>query len=85
MAVPQDDAPPHLLPKVETRQHWVVDTTRLRRELGYRELVPRLEALKQTVEWERANPPSPERIPSDEEMASRSAAEDVVLETIADD
>jgi nucleoside-diphosphate-sugar epimerase len=84
VAVPQDDAPPHLLQKLETHQHWVVDTTRLRRELGYKELMPRLEALKQTVEWERANPPSPDRIPSDEEVASRSAAEDAVLERIAD-
>lgn len=80
VTVPRHAAPSHLFQKWDTRQHWVVDTTRLRRELGYREVVPLLKALRQTIEWERANPPSPETIPSDEEMASRSVAEDAVLE-----
>jgi nucleoside-diphosphate-sugar epimerase len=38
-------------------QHLVADATRLRRELGYAEEVPREEALRRTIEWERANPP----------------------------
>jgi nucleoside-diphosphate-sugar epimerase len=37
----------------------VTDTTRIRQELGYREEVPRAEALRRTVEWERGNPPEP--------------------------
>jgi nucleoside-diphosphate-sugar epimerase len=37
--------------------HWVVDTTRIRAELGYMEVVPQEEALRRTVEWQRANPP----------------------------
>ena len=36
--------------------HWVVDTTRIRAELGYMEVVPQEEALRQTVAWQRANP-----------------------------
>ena len=36
--------------------HWVVDTTRIRAELGYMEVVPQEEALRTTVEWQRANP-----------------------------
>ena len=36
--------------------HWVVDTTRIRAELGYMEIVPQEEALRRTVEWQRANP-----------------------------
>ena len=36
--------------------HWVIDTTRIRAELGYMEVVPQEEALRQTVEWQRANP-----------------------------
>ncbi|NQW16830.1 MAG: NAD-dependent epimerase/dehydratase family protein [Chloroflexi bacterium] len=80
IVAPTEDALPHMLQSYETRQDWVVDTTRIRSELGYAESVPRLDALKRTVEWERANPPSSERIPSDEEMASRYAAEDAVLE-----
>jgi nucleoside-diphosphate-sugar epimerase len=36
--------------------HWVVDTTRIRAELGYMEVVPQEEALRRTVEWQWANP-----------------------------
>ena len=36
--------------------HWVLDTTRIRAELGYMEVVPQEEALHRTVEWQRANP-----------------------------
>ena len=36
--------------------HWVVDTTRIRAELGYMEVVPQEVALRQTVDWQRANP-----------------------------
>ena len=39
------------------QHHWVVDTTRIRAELGYMEVVPQEEALRRTVEWQRANPP----------------------------
>jgi hypothetical protein len=38
-------------------QHVIVDSSRIRRELGYCEIVPRAEALRRTVEWERAHPP----------------------------
>ena len=37
-------------------QDLVVDTSRIRNELGYAELIPRSEALRRTVAWERANP-----------------------------
>ncbi len=36
--------------------HWVVDTTRIRAELGYMEVVPQEEALRRTVEWQWTNP-----------------------------
>jgi nucleoside-diphosphate-sugar epimerase len=36
--------------------HWVVDTTRIRAELGYMEVVPQEEGLRRTVEWQWANP-----------------------------
>jgi nucleoside-diphosphate-sugar epimerase len=39
------------------QHHWVVDTTRIRAELGYMEVVPQEEALRRTVEWQWANPP----------------------------
>jgi len=39
-------------------QQWIIDSGRIRSELGYEEMVPREEALRRTVAWERANPPS---------------------------
>ena len=36
-----------------TAQDLAVDTTRIRAELGYREVVDPHDALRQTVEWER--------------------------------
>src|SRR6201988_23226 len=36
--------------------HWVVDTTRIRAELGYMEVVPQEQAMRQTVKWQWANP-----------------------------
>lgn len=47
----------HLHMPYDTSQHSVADDTRIREELGYRELVPEDEALRRTIAWERANPP----------------------------
>lgn len=58
--VPESDFPAELRwADLDTTHHWVVDTTRIRRELGYDEQLSRAEALKRTVDWERANPPNP--------------------------
>lgn len=57
VALPEDALPRHLLPGIDTAQELVADTTRIRRELGYRGTVSREEALRRTVRWERANPP----------------------------
>jgi len=43
--------------EINAEQDIVVDTSRLRRELGYKERVDIEEALRRTVAWERANPP----------------------------
>jgi nucleoside-diphosphate-sugar epimerase len=40
-----------------TAQHWFVDTTRIRQELGYKEIVSPEEALKRTIDWQRSHPP----------------------------
>ena len=39
------------------RHHFVADTRKIRRELGYREPVALDEALRRTIAWERAHPP----------------------------
>jgi len=53
VVVPQGSLSPDGL---HFEQHWVVDATRIRAELGYMEVVPQEEALRRTVEWQKANP-----------------------------
>jgi nucleoside-diphosphate-sugar epimerase len=57
MVLPNDQTPEHLKPPGNTAQHWELDSTRIRCELGYREVVPLDEAIRRTIAWERANPP----------------------------
>ena len=54
-------------------QHWAVDATRTRSELGYTDRVDLDVAIAQTVAWERANPPARPSAPIDYE------AEDAVI------
>ncbi|PYR78913.1 MAG: NAD-dependent dehydratase [Acidobacteria bacterium] len=56
--MPDDRLPLHLRAPANTAQHWIGDTTRIRNELGFREMVTRDEAIRRTVEWEAANPPN---------------------------
>jgi len=42
-----------------TDQDLTMDSSRIRAELGYREVVPPAEALQKAVAWERANPSAP--------------------------
>jgi nucleoside-diphosphate-sugar epimerase len=57
VVVPDDRLPRHLDRGLDPRQHWVADTSRIRRELGYKETLSREEALRRTIEWEKAHPP----------------------------
>ena len=57
IAVPRDRAPKHLIHPYRFEQHLFMDSRRIRTELGYVEPVLVDEALRRTVEWERANPP----------------------------
>ena len=56
---------------VDFRQHYDLDTSRIREELGYAEVVDERTALERTIEWERANPP--------DEFEADYAAEDAAL------
>jgi hypothetical protein len=49
----------HLVFPGNSAQHWEVDSSRIRRELGYREPVSIDEGIRHTIEWERANPINP--------------------------
>ena len=54
--VPKSELPVHLNTPFDYEHNLEVDTSRIRRELGYEEKISRHEALRRTVEWERANP-----------------------------
>ncbi|HEY7405908.1 MAG TPA: NAD-dependent epimerase/dehydratase family protein [Candidatus Angelobacter sp.] len=58
VVLPHDRTPKHLLLPGNTAQHLIATSDRIRRELGYRELVSREEAVRRTIDWERANPPA---------------------------
>jgi nucleoside-diphosphate-sugar epimerase len=57
VVLPKDRIPAHLVFPGNTAQHWEADSTRIREELGWREIVPLDEAISRTIAWERANPP----------------------------
>ena len=54
VTLPSNGLPKHLQEDLDWRQDWLVDSSRIRRELGYREAVPYEEGLRRTVEWQRA-------------------------------
>lgn len=58
VALPSERAPAHLKSPGNLDQDWVADTSRIRTELGYAEPVPRSEAIRRTIAWERAHPPA---------------------------
>src|SRR6202142_3390539 len=57
VTLPEERMPAHLAQPGNRAQHWDADSTRIRQELGYREKVPLDQAIRCTVEWERAHPP----------------------------
>jgi nucleoside-diphosphate-sugar epimerase len=57
IAVPGTYLPTHLAVDIDTEQHLVADTSRIRQELHYAEPVPLDEALARTITWERMHPP----------------------------
>ncbi|HEY3051209.1 MAG TPA: NAD-dependent epimerase/dehydratase family protein [Gaiellaceae bacterium] len=73
VAVPGEAIPESLRWEFDTRQEYVMDSTRIRAELGYAEEIPLSEGLRRTIDWERANPP-PE-IQLDYEAEDRAVAE----------
>jgi nucleoside-diphosphate-sugar epimerase len=58
LRVPRADLPESMRSPLRTEQDLVVDSSRIREELGYVEPVGQERALRETVAWERSNPPS---------------------------
>jgi len=57
VTLPRASLPPHLRDAHEYSQHLAYDTSRIRAELGYSEVVSVDEGLRRTVAWLRAHPP----------------------------
>jgi nucleoside-diphosphate-sugar epimerase len=57
ITLPEEQLPERLARKINTSQDLLYDITRIRQELGYREPISLDEALKETIAWQRANPP----------------------------
>jgi nucleoside-diphosphate-sugar epimerase len=72
--LPAERMPPHLRTSYETRQDLVVDTRRIRTELGFTEPVSRQEGVHRTIAWEREHPPETGD-PGTREYAAEDAAE----------
>jgi len=74
VALPAIQLPPSLRREMfDFSQQYEVDSSRIRRELGYSEIVSFDEALRRTIAWERANPP--EKIPPENfDYAAEDAA-----------
>lgn len=58
VVLPHDQTPKHLLWPGNTRQHIVASSECIRKELGYQESVAREEAIRCTIDWDRAHPPA---------------------------
>src|SRR5262245_57074202 len=77
VALPEDALPQSMLEPYRWEQHLVADTNRFRKELGHEEETPRQEALRRSIEWERAN------LPADIDLKRFDyAAEDAALKRI---
>jgi nucleoside-diphosphate-sugar epimerase len=70
----KESMPEHLAVPYNFDHHLRADTSRIRNELGYSELVSLDEAMRETVEWERTHPPQPV-----DEKRFNYAAEDEAL------
>ena len=58
VVLPVERMPRHLLQPGNYAQHWTATSARIRRELGYTEPVTIEEAIRQTIAWEKENPPT---------------------------
>jgi nucleoside-diphosphate-sugar epimerase len=56
--LPEERLPPHLLDDIDFAQDWVMDTSRIRAELGYVERVAPEEEMRRGIEWERQHGPA---------------------------
>lgn len=73
VTLPSERTPAHLLRPGNAAQHWTASSARIRRELGYREPVAIAQAIRETIQWELENPPTPPFAPVFDYAAEDSA------------
>ena len=78
--VPESQMPDTWKLKANLDQHWVTDSTRIRTELDYQEIVSRHEALRRTIDWSREHPP--EDISLDDSKLLNYEDEDKILSLV---
>lgn len=78
VTLPADQMPAHLRMPGNTDQHWTIDTTRIREELGYAEPVTQADAIRRTIAWEREHP-------AENPVLFDYAAEDAALRRASDE
>lgn len=74
VALPDEQLPESLRLPYDTAQVWTLNSSAIRRDLGYTETTAPDDAMRKTVAWERENPPT-----SDNSEASDYEAEDEAL------
>jgi nucleoside-diphosphate-sugar epimerase len=74
VGVPATELPESLRFEGNFDQDFVVDSSRIREELGYAEVVDERTALERTIAWERANPPEDFEVDYDAEDVALAAA-----------
>jgi nucleoside-diphosphate-sugar epimerase len=58
VVIPKEKTPKHLLMPFDASQHMIANSERIRTELGYNEPVTLEAAIRKTIAWEQANPPT---------------------------
>lgn len=77
VTVPSDDLPESMRPGAGLAQELILDSTRIRHELGFVEPVPAEVGVQRAVEWMLGHPPTPDEPMGRLELDYR--AEDAVL------
>jgi nucleoside-diphosphate-sugar epimerase len=81
IAVSKEALPADWFLPLNAQQHWIADSTRIREELGYSEIISPDQALKRTIDWQRSHPPENETLWSAPYLLDY-AVEERILESI---
>jgi nucleoside-diphosphate-sugar epimerase len=58
VVIPREHIPENLKIDINIAHNLVIDSTKIRKDLRFKEIISLNESIQRTIEWERANPPS---------------------------